>query len=164
VRALRSWHATLIVRQLDARRGRWRTPFTVSFIQQLAGAWHSWKPDGPRLLIGDISPKGGGKCPNGGKDRQGNPTYHKSHNGGWDFDVQLVRADGKELVRSVKITDESFDAGPTQKLVTLMHELVAPHLKFIFTAAPQKLQGRAIHMEADHVFHLHVRLLDNGII
>lgn len=143
---------------------RYGTPFTVNFIQQLATEWQALKPQGPRLLIGDISPKGGGPCPNGAKDNQGKPTFHKSHKGGWDFDVQLVRADAKELVRSVKITDKDFDIGPTQQLVTLMHRLVDKHLKFIFTAAPDKLQGRAVHMEREHVFHLHVRLLDNGII
>jgi hypothetical protein len=72
--------------------------------------WHALKPSGPRLLIGDVSPKGGGQCPNGGKDATRHPTFHKSHNGGWDFDVQLVRADRQKLVRSVKIT--LFDASP----------------------------------------------------
>ena len=142
---------------------RYGTAFTVNFIRQLGVEWHTLKPQGPRLLIGDLSPKGGGKCPNGGKDAKGNPTFHKSHDGGWDFDVQLIRADAKELVRSVKITDNNFDVGPTQELVTLMHKLIDQHIRFIFTAAPEKLTGRAIRPEKEHVYHLHVRLLEDAI-
>jgi murein endopeptidase len=139
---------------------RYGTAFTVNLILQLGVEWHALKPTGPRLLIGDISPKGGGQCPNGGKDARGNPTFHKSHNGGWDFDVQLVRADGQELVRSVKITDSKFDIGPTQQLVTLLEKLAKGHIRFIFTAEPKKLAGEHVHLEKEHVYHLHVRLLE----
>ncbi len=139
---------------------RFGTAFTVNFILQLGMEWHALKPQGPRLLVGDISPKGGGKCPNGARDAKGNPTFHKSHDGGWDFDIQLVRADGQELVRSVKIIDSTFDVGPTQQLVTLLEKLAEKHIRFIFTAAPNKLNGQHVRLEKEHVYHIHVRLLE----
>jgi hypothetical protein len=139
---------------------RYGTASTVNFIKRLGVEWLAKRPQGPRLQIGDISPLGGGPCPNGGKDAQGKPTFHKSHAGGRDFDVQLVRADGRELVRSVKIIDASFDVGPTQQLVTMIEELTDGNLKYIFTASPEKLTGKHVTMEKEHVFHLHVRLLE----
>lgn len=138
---------------------RYGTAFTVNFIKQLAVEWLAKRPQGPRLQIGDLSPMGGGPCPNGGKDGQGNPTFHKSHAGGWDFDVQIIREDCKELVRSIKITDPSTHA-PTQELVTLIETLADKHLKFIFTAAPDKIHGAHVRLEKEHMYHLHVRLRD----
>ena len=46
----------------------------------------------------------------------------------------------------------------------MAHNLVDQHIRFIFTAAPQKLVGRAVHMEKEHVYHLHVRLLENALL
>jgi hypothetical protein len=63
----------------------------------------------------------------------------------------------------VKVTDADFDVGPTQELVTLMHSLIDRSIKFIFTAAPKRLEGRAVTLEKEHVFHLHVRLLENAL-
>ena len=75
-------------------------------------------------------------------------------------DVQLVRADDQEMVRRVKITDAKFDVGPTQELVTLLEKLAKDHIRFIFTAEPKKLAGEHVHLEKEHVYHLHVRLLE----
>lgn len=109
------------------------------------------------LQIGDLSPKGGGPCPNGRRDAQGNPLFHKSHRGGVDFDVQIIRADRRELFRSVQISDPSTH-GPTQILVTLIEEQARGHLRFIFTAGTRFLKGAHLQYEAEHTYHLHVRL------
>jgi hypothetical protein len=122
----------------------------------LAG-WLAANPGGPRLQIGDLSPKGGGPCPNGRRDAQGNPLFHKSHRGGIDFDVQIIRADRKELFRSVQISDPSTH-GPTQILVTLIEEQGRGHLRFIFTAGTRFLKGAHLQYEAEPTYHLHVRL------
>lgn len=136
---------------------RYGTAFTLNFITQLAMRWHQKHPAGPRLQIGDLSPKGGGACPNGRKDAKGSPLFHKSHRGGVDFDVQIIRGDGKEAVRSVEISDPSTHAG-TQELVDLIETLGAHNLVFIFTAKTEALRGEHIRMEREHTYHLHVRL------
>jgi murein endopeptidase len=137
---------------------RYGTESTVRFITQLAIRWSQVHAQGPRLQIGDLSPKGGGPCPNGGKDKNGLPTYHKSHRGGRDFDVQIIRGDGKEGVRTVRISDPSTHA-PTQELVTLIHDLARANLKLILTAGTAYLRGAKVVLDVDHTYHLHVRLL-----
>jgi hypothetical protein len=144
-----------IARKSDATR--YGTAFTIAFIARLGARWLAANPGGPRLQIGDLSPKGGGPCPNGRRDAQGNPLFHKSHRGGVDFDVQIIRADRKELFRSIQISDPSTH-GPTQGLVTLIEELARGHLRFIFTAGTRFLKGAHLQYEAEHTYHLHVRL------
>jgi murein endopeptidase len=136
---------------------RWGTAFTIDFIIRLGAAWQRTRAGGPRLQIGDLSPKGGGPCPTGAKDSQGNPLHHKSHRDGVDFDVQIIRSDGQELFRSVQISDPSTHK-PTQDLVDLIENLGGDHVEKIFTAGNKVLKGPHIRMEKDHTFHLHVRL------
>ena len=145
--------------------GRW---YTVQFIQRLSKAWIEAHPGGPRLQIGDISIKGGGRCPNGRHTNDGQPLYHKSHDKGIDFDVQIIRGDGREGVRSVTIDDPSTHP-LTRQLVQLICAL-APDgagdgvkLEKILTANPSVLVGegvnpKQIRLEKTHRYHLHVRL------
>jgi hypothetical protein len=144
-----------LARKSDATR--YGTAFTIGFIIRLGAQWRALNPTGPRLQIGDLSPKGGGPCPNGRRDAQGNPLFHKSHRGGADFDVQIIRADRKELFRSVQISDPSTHQS-TQGLVNLIEQLGRGHLRFIFTAGPNVLKGPHLQYEAEHTYHLHVRL------
>ena len=87
--------------------------------------------------------------------------YHKSHDKGVDFDVQLIRGDGRELKRSVTIFDPSCHE-PTQRLVTLIEELgkepAFSAVKLILTAGDKILKGQRIWPDRHHVHHLHIRL------
>jgi hypothetical protein len=75
-----------------------------------------------------------------------------------DFDVQIIRADGVELYRSIQISDPSTHA-PTQLLVDSIEELGLSRIKLILTAAAHVLRGPHVRLDVEHTFHLHVRLL-----
>jgi hypothetical protein len=129
---------------------------TVNFIQSLGVAWAKRNP-APRLLIGDLSIKGGGPTPKQwGKPEKG---YHKSHGSGVDFDVQIIRSDNVEDPRSVTIGEPApagrYDRERTQVLVDLIREIAGKDFKLILSA-DAKLNG--IHYEGTHRRHLHVRL------
>lgn len=145
-----------IARKSEATR--YGTKFTIDFIKRLGVEWAAVRPQGPRLQIGDLSPRGGGPCPNGRKDAHGQPLFHKSHAGGMDFDVQIIRADCQETYRTAQISDPTTHAG-TQQLIDLIEKLAGDeHLVFIFTAAKKALKGKHVTLEKEHTYHLHVRL------
>jgi hypothetical protein len=128
-------------------------PQTVEFIMKLGAQWAKANPQGPRLLIGDLSIKGGGATPKQwGKPEAG---YHKSHGSGLDFDVQVIRTDNIEDPRSVSVRDALYDRRRTQNLVNVVREVAGKCFGLILSADSQ-LKG--IHVDDTHVYHLHVRL------
>jgi hypothetical protein len=127
-------------------------PTTVEFILALGAEWAKVNAS-PRLLIGDISIKGGGPTPK----QWDNPGagYHKSHGSGLDFDVQIIRLDGLEKPRSVSVKDPLYDRPRTQTLVSLIRQIAGKRFGLILSADTQ-LKG--IHRDDSHIYHLHVRL------
>jgi murein endopeptidase len=127
----------------------------VEFITKLGVAWNEQNPEGPRLLIGDLSIEGGGPTPK----QWGNPArgYHKSHGSGLDFDVQVIRTDNEEKPRSVTVSHRLYDRARTQNLVNLIRQLAGAKFDLILSADEQ-LHGRNARVEPTHVYHLHVRL------
>ncbi|MBT9560716.1 MAG: penicillin-insensitive murein endopeptidase [Myxococcales bacterium] len=78
-------------------RNPWGTDETVTFLQLAAYLVHVSHPDGPDVLIGDISAEEGGRL-----------RPHKSHQTGRDADVGLYAASGKTL--------KSFGSLPPREL------------------------------------------------
>jgi len=128
-------------------------PKTIKFIMNLGVKWANENPEGPRLLIGDLSIQGGGPTPK----QWGNPSagYHKSHGSGLDFDVQVIRSDSVENPRSVSIRDSLYDRKRTQDLVNMIRNVAGKDFGLILSGDTQ-LQG--IHRDDSHIYHLHVRL------
>lgn len=138
------------------------TASTIDFIIKLGQAWYFEHLAGPRLMIGDISIKGGGPCPNGRKDASGNPLHHKSHREGRDFDVQIIRADGLEKARSVTVANRSAIA-PTQQLIDAILAVSPGAVEMILTAGKQQFKrSHVVRYDKDHIYHLHVRLRREG--
>lgn len=134
---------------------QWGTQSTIDFIKALGAAWKAANPNGPRLMIGDISVRGGGPTPNGGRNPDGTLKHHKSHREGRDFDVQLVRPD--EGVRTTRISDPAT-LEATRPLVELINNLARDRLQLILVATHQFGSRQHVVFDATHEFHLHVRL------
>jgi murein endopeptidase len=137
---------------------------TIDFVVDLGARWNGRYPDGPRLLIGDLSVFGGGRTPK----QWGHPErgYHLSHGSGLDFDVQIIRTDDVEQPRSVQVTDHEpskYDRARTLELVRIIHELGGDSLKMVLSAdraLKTPLTGKVI-FDGTHTYHLHVRLARN---
>jgi murein endopeptidase len=121
------------------------TRATVELIEEVGVSWHDRYPDGPVLLIGDISKKGGGRLP-----------PHKSHDKGLDFDVQNIRTDSyDDQERQAEVGKPLYDRARTQELVDIIRALAGGRLDFILSK-DKGLTG--IKRQEDHRFHLHVRV------
>jgi peptidoglycan hydrolase-like protein with peptidoglycan-binding domain len=120
---------------------RYGIPETIRALQQVAAAWATANPGGPRIGIGDISLQGGGPM-----------SGHKSHQKGVDVDIRLMRNDGKEQGTYYK--SASYSQALTQQLVDLIRNNGVLRVQYIFFNDP-KVKG--VSYEDGHHDHLHVR-------
>jgi len=128
----------------------------VNFTVQLGDAWSKQTAGGqpvPRLVIGDMSVEGGGHI-----------SPHRAHDKGLDVDIQIIRADLQEprgaLYRHASTDPTSpyhanYSRQNTQQLIDTIHAVGGKDVQYIFSQDKQ-LQGS--NYEANHVFHVHVRL------
>jgi hypothetical protein len=127
---------------------RFGTARTIEAIKEVGRIWNL-RSHTPRLGIGDISKKGGGKI-----------SGHGSHRQGRDIDMDMLRNDGTET-DSGRITFNSpnYSQELTQELVDLWHVNGVAGLIVIFFNDPRIL---GVNEEPHHDNHLHVRLAHPG--
>jgi hypothetical protein len=122
------------------------TADTIGALRAIGQAWASRRPSGPRIGIGDISFRGGGKM-----------SPHVSHDKGVDADLRLVRADGKEA--PVTYRDAAYSRELTQALVDTIRANGVLAVKYIFFNDPAV---KGVQPWKGHDDHLHVRFLPGG--
>jgi hypothetical protein len=113
----------------------------IRALQAIGAAWQRARPTGPRIGIGDISFRGGGRMP-----------PHVSHQRGLDVDIRLIRADGREA--PVRYQDDGYSRALTQQLVdTIRANPVLPVELVLFN--DPAVTG--VKRWRGHDNHLHVR-------
>ena len=116
-------------------------PETIAALQAIGAAWHGRHPGGPRIVIGDISKRGGGPF-----------AGHKSHQLGVDADIRLMRNDGKEA--GVNYQSPEYSRALTQELVDLIRGNRRLRVQYIFF---NDRAVRGVRPWPNHDDHLHVR-------
>jgi hypothetical protein len=119
------------------------TAATIGALQAVGAAWAAAHPNGPRIGIGDVSFKGGGKMP-----------PHVSHDKGVDVDLRIMRNDGKELGTTYR--DRSYSHALTQQLVDLIRGNTVASVKVIYFNDPAV---KGVRPWKGHDNHLHVRFM-----
>src|SRR5215217_5911591 len=114
---------------------------TIRAIQAIGAAWSRAYPKGPKLGIGDISRKGGGKF-----------DKHKSHQCGVDVDIRPIRGDGR--AGPVTVKDPAYSRELTQELVRVIRANGVLPVQYIFFK-DKAVTG--VSYEVTHYKHLHVR-------
>ena len=106
-------------------------------------AYRAANPDAPRVVIGDISFKGGGPM----RDE------HDSHQNGLDVDIYYPRRDG--VLRAPVASDE-IDLRLAQDL---LDRFVAAGAQMVFVGYSTGLRGPSgvVIPYANHEYHMHVR-------
>lgn len=98
----------------------WGRPKTIQGIQSAISKYKSRVKGGPKVHVGDISKKGGGKFP-----------PHKSHRTGRDVDMGYVlKGDLADEVRFRNATNKTMDVDRTWKLVKAFVD--TPGVRYIF--------------------------------
>jgi len=97
----------------------WGKPFAVDLIAASAEAVHATDPLASRLVVGDLSKKGGGCIP-----------PHRSHRGGLDADIGYYMLGGKQRGWLQLAQPETIDADRTWRL--LKGFLVTRRLQYAF--------------------------------
>ncbi len=115
----------------------------VHLLVSVAQAYHDANPNAPRLVIGDLSRRGGGPL-----------DQHESHQNGLDVDVYYPRTDGLEIAPT---TIEQVDIPLARDL---LDRFVAAHAEFVFVGPHLPLSGPAGVVEplVGHDNHMHVRI------
>jgi hypothetical protein len=121
---------------------------TIRAIVSVTGAYRAANPSAPRVVIGDISLKGGG----------GMFDEHVSHQNGLDVDVYFPRLDA--TLRAPRATDE-IDRRLAQDL---LDRFVAAGAQMIFVGYSTGLHGPpgVVVPYAGHEYHMHVRFPPPG--
>jgi hypothetical protein len=116
---------------------------TIRALIRVTEAYHAAHPGAPRVVIGDISRKGGGPM----------TDEHVSHQNGLDVDVYYPRLDGK--LRAPTASDQ-IDTALAQDL---LDRFVAAGAQMIFVGFHAGLHGPAgvVIPYPDHEYHMHVR-------
>jgi hypothetical protein len=132
---------------------RFGLPETIKALTAVGVAWHQRYPNGPRMIISDISKQGGGKlC-------FGNGRCHKSHQLGLDIDIRPVRTDTGE--GPVTHNDPAYSQSRTRDLINLiLNNTVLPVKDIAF--CDRGITGPAIRRWDGHHDHLHVRFCAPG--
>lgn len=86
----------------------WGLPETIACIELVGEIWHARYPEGPRLGIGDISRRRGGRFP-----------PHREHRNGLDIDVRPVHRSA-EARAWVKL--DAYDAARTAEAIELFRQ------------------------------------------
>jgi murein endopeptidase len=115
---------------------------TIRKIISVAKAYRAANPRVPRLVIGDISRRGGGRM-----------DEHVSHQNGFDVDIYYPRRDGK--LRAPRTRDD-IERRLAQDLVD---RFVAAGAQMIFVGYSTGLHGPAgvVIPYPNHEYHMHVR-------
>ena len=121
---------------------RFGTDRLVRDLIDLGKWWDAQHPNGPRLGIGDLSWKSGGRIDN-----------HASHQAGVDVDIRLPRRDGGEGAAN----PGNYDREMTQEIVDWW--LAHGDVEYIFYGPNLELTGNArVMVWPNHDDHLHVRV------
>ena len=127
---------------------RWGTPQTVDRVQLVLREYRDEHPDGPRVLVGDLSRPHGGFF----GARYGG-LGHASHQNGLDVDVYYPRRDGRERAA---FRPSQVDRRLAQELVDRIDASGAIR---VFVGPRVRLHGprRIVTPLIYHDDHLHVR-------
>lgn len=121
-------------------------PETIRALQAIGATWLSRHPQGPRIGIGDISFRGGGKM-----------SPHKSHQKGVDVDISIMRNDRVES--GTQYQNSNYSRALTQELVSLIRANTVLKVERIYFNDRQ-VQG--VKPWPGHDNHLHVRFCAPG--
>jgi len=126
----------------------WGTSLLVRELLDLGEWWARTHPAQPRLGIGDLSRRAGGRF-------VGPVVGHASHQNGLDVDIRLVRRDGAESGTGA----DTYDRALTQAVVD---RLVARGAGLVLIGPSLDLHGPAnvVMRWPNHDDHLHVRFAD----
>ena len=115
----------------------------IHLLISVAQAYHDANPTAPRLVIGDLSRRGGGPL-----------DEHESHQNGLDADIYYPRTDGRELAPT---TLQQVDIPLARDL---LRRFVAANAEFVFVGPDLPLSGPAGVVEplVGHDNHMHVRI------
>jgi hypothetical protein len=130
-----------ITRYEHRKSRRFGLPETIQALKAIGAAWQRAHPRGPRIGIGDISFRGGGKMP-----------PHVSHKKGVDVDTRPMRNDGKEA--SVRYQSPRYSRALTQELVNLIRANGVLRVRFILFNDPAV---KGVKPWSGHDNHLHIR-------
>ncbi len=121
---------------------RYGTDRLVRDLAALTAWWNVQHPKGPRLGIGDLSWRSGGRLDN-----------HASHQSGVDVDIRLPRRDGVEGAAN----PGNYDREMTQEIVDWW--LAHGDVEYIFYGPNLEITGNArVMVWPNHDDHLHVRV------
>src|SRR5262245_61718142 len=115
---------------------------TIRAIVAVTGAYRAAHPSAARVVVGDISRKGGGPMDD-----------HVSHQNGLDVDVYFPRVDGK---LRAPVSSDQIDHRLAQDLVD---RFVAAGAQMVFVGFSTGLRGPkdVVIPYKDHEYHMHVR-------
>lgn len=121
----------------------------VRLAVDVIAAYRLTHPDAPRVVVGDLSLRGGGEI-----------DEHASHENGLDLDVYYPRKDGRELP-PVRVNQVD-----TRLAQDLLDRFVAAGASVVFVGYSVPLHGRAgvVVPYANHDNHMHVRIGAGGAV
>lgn len=127
--------------QLD--EDAWAEPVCIACIEAVGSEWTRRWPQRPRIGVGDISLRGGGRF-----------HPHREHRLGLDIDIRPVSVGGEHRV---SVGAEQFDQQATSDLIALFTELC--HVEHVYFNDVELRRGMEIVEHArGHGNHLHVGL------
>lgn len=128
---------------------RWGLPETIEALQEIGSVWYMTHSIGPRIIISDISKRGGGKlCFSNG-------NCHTSHQIGLDVDIRTMRNDGKDTLPSaVSYNSKNYSLKLTRQLIELIRNNGILKIKTIGFLDPRIPN---LSRWSGHSKHLHVR-------
>jgi hypothetical protein len=115
---------------------------TIRAVVAVAAAYREANPEAPRLVVGDVSFRGGGPM-----------ELHRSHQNGLDVDVYYPRRDGRERA---PLRAEQIDRALAQDL---LDRFLAAGAQVVFVGYATGLDGPAevVVPYPNHGDHMHVR-------
>ena len=121
----------------------WGTPETIKCVENVGKTWAKRYPDRPRIGVGDISRRKGGKFP-----------PHHAHRLGLDIDVRPISKLGE---KKVSIGQHAYDSQQTFELIALFLEICDVRLMYfndrkIYRKLPKVQRFRGHHN------HIHITL------
>ncbi len=127
---------------------RWGTDTLVRQLVGVAAAYRKRFPRAARMMVGDLSLRGGGPFVGFGG------LGHRSHQNGLDVDIPYPRSDGRETEPT---SPSEIDHAKAQALVDLW---VARGAEFVFVGYNTGLTGPSgvVQAIANHDDHMHVRI------
>lgn len=121
----------------------------VRLAVDVIAAYRLAHPDAPRIVIGDLSRRGGGEI-----------DEHASHENGLDLDVYYPRKDGRELP---PMTVNQVDVRLSQDLLDRFVEAGAS-VVFVGYSVPVRGAPGVVVPYANHDNHMHVRIVAGGSV